>query len=131
MKLIDLYSKMSERPRPYRSREIQTGVRSRDIDDTLNIGVYDKTAIIAWVIGWDKNRKRQGTWKEFWRNGNLKEISNYENDEMHGKWKKFWPNGNLQRIGNYKNGKEYGEWRYFDENGDLKKTENYYKNEVD
>lgn len=69
--------------------------------------------------------------KQYYENGQLKEIGKYERQEgsewkeREGEWKKYHRNGQLQEIGNYHLNKKTGEWKYFDEKGKLTKTENF------
>ncbi|APG65649.1 hypothetical protein LPB136_09860 [Tenacibaculum todarodis] len=57
--------------------------------------------------------------KEYFDNGNLKEIGKYENDIATGEWKRYHENGQLSEIGKYENGIKKGEWKLYHENGQL------------
>jgi len=39
-----------------------------------------------------------------------------------GYWKEYYPNHNIKKEGNYKKGKKIGEFKYYDENGNLIRT---------
>ncbi|PQJ77549.1 toxin-antitoxin system YwqK family antitoxin [Polaribacter glomeratus] len=57
--------------------------------------------------------------KEYYENGQLKKIGNFENVNKTGEWKYYYENGQLSDIGIYKDGKETGEWKKYRQNGTL------------
>jgi len=72
------------------------------------------------------NYKRNGLWKEYYRNGNLKSVGLYQKNLQNGEWKYYHSNGNIKAIGNYENGDKsklgdtyvpisgrYGEWNFY------------------
>lgn len=97
----------------------------------------------------DIDREKNGTWEEYYKNGQLKSEGNYINNNKDGLWQEYYKNGLLNTRINYKNGKEdgllevyhengkllmrgsfevgkqTGEWNYYDESGTLTKTENF------
>jgi len=52
----------------------------------------------------DGSGKKQGTWKTFYANDQVKEEGNYVNDRKHGFFKEFNEAGNLLKIEKYENG---------------------------
>ena len=44
----------------------------------------------------------------------------YINDEKEGLYKEYHENGQLKSVGKYENGKRVGDWKEYDENGKLK-----------
>jgi len=73
-------------------------------------------------IGNYENNYKKGTWKEYYKNGNLLSIgdydySRYENDTIYsyktGLWKTYEENGDLDRVGNYIKGKKVGIWKSY------------------
>lgn len=68
----------------------------------------------------------QGTWINYYDNGNLKEVGTYEQNKVEGKIKKYYRNGQLQAEGTYREWRiRVGEWKYYDEKGKLIKTVNH------
>ena len=51
----------------------------------------------------DKNGYKQGSWKYFWDNGNLKLEASYLNDKKHGFFKFYDENGNFLYVEKYTN----------------------------
>jgi len=66
-----------------------------------------------------------GERKEFYENGNLKSVENYNDNNRHGEWKMFYENGNLLSVSNYKDGNLNGEQKSFHPNGKLQGILNY------
>jgi antitoxin component YwqK of YwqJK toxin-antitoxin module len=54
----------------------------------------------------DENGKKQGVWKEFYDNGNLKSEKKYKDDLVDGYVKTYDKKGNLQNTEKFNNGKE-------------------------
>ena len=74
-------------------------------------------------VGNLKCDKKIGTWRQFYANNKLKNITNYnENSELHGVYKIYHKEGGyLYEEGNYKNGKLEGKVYYYYDNGKVKK----------
>ncbi|QXP78725.1 MULTISPECIES: toxin-antitoxin system YwqK family antitoxin [Winogradskyella] len=67
----------------------------------------------------EKNKK-QGKWNYYYEDGiNIKQIAEYNNGELQGVIKDFWQNGNLKSISNWNNGIELGEGIIYHENGKI------------
>ncbi|MCB0395539.1 MAG: toxin-antitoxin system YwqK family antitoxin [Flavobacteriales bacterium] len=54
----------------------------------------------------DKNLRKQGRWKDFYENGQMKWEGDYKDDLRHGIFKYYSPEGNLLDIKKYENGVE-------------------------
>lgn len=68
----------------------------------------------------------QGSWINYYENGNYKEVGTYEQNLVQGPIQKFHPNGRLQAEGRYKDWRiRVGTWKYYDEQGRLLKMEDY------
>lgn len=63
-----------------------------------------------------------GERKDYYENGKLKEVTNYENGKLNGQIKQYYENGNLKTIGPVKNGSLKGVWKDYFENGNLKRV---------
>jgi antitoxin component YwqK of YwqJK toxin-antitoxin module len=77
------------------------------------------------------NGKKEGIYKQYWKNGNLKEICNYINGEMNGIYKLYYETGPLFRICNYINYKKNGIYKTYCYNGQLISEVNYVDDEID
>lgn len=75
-----------------------------------------------------KGTLKEGFFKYFFENGNLKSEGNYLKNEQNGKWKNYLENGTLDSEGEYLKGKKNGDWIWHSENGKICAKENYIKN---
>ena len=81
------------------------------------------------VINKYKNGKKDGKWKYYYENGQLKLEENYENGRREGSYKSYYKNGHLRWEKNLKNNVKNGVYREGYENGYLK-NEIYYTNNL-
>jgi antitoxin component YwqK of YwqJK toxin-antitoxin module len=69
------------------------------------------------------------TWYEFYSNGNLKGIENYDRtytgSRLNGEYKEFFEDGSISVEGNYLFGSKIDEWKYYFNNKTLKKIVKY------
>jgi antitoxin component YwqK of YwqJK toxin-antitoxin module len=65
------------------------------------------------------NNKKEGIWKQYFNNGKLKSIINYNANIPNGHVKFFYSNGNPLEEGNWIFGRWEGEYKYYYENGKL------------
>jgi len=72
------------------------------------------------------NGKLNGSYEEWYKNGQLKLRETYKNDKLSGLSEIFYENGDLHQRTNYKNGKLDGLYKAWYENGCLH-TKCYYK----
>ncbi len=70
--------------------------------------------------------ERDGFWKEYYDDGNLRAEGTYDKDKKSGKWKFFHRSGVMEQEGSYKNGLPEGEWRWYYASGDLMREESYF-----
>ena len=66
---------------------------------------YDKEQTKLDEEYYEINGKKEGEYKEYYMNGNLKVICNYINNKLNGKYKLYHYNGYLDLICNYVDGK--------------------------
>ncbi|MCF8218028.1 MAG: hypothetical protein K9J21_03480 [Bacteroidales bacterium] len=88
---------------------------------------YDQGFLVSreFINRRDKQGRKQGPWKTFYNNGNLKTSVTYLNGKKNGIYKKYNKNGGLVEIKKYKNGKEITD----DEQvADYEIKRNYYNN---
>lgn len=70
----------------------------------------------------------QGTWINYYENGNYREVGTYVENRVEGPIKKYHPNGVLQAEGTYKDWRvRVGLWKFYDAEGQFLKNENYGK----
>lgn len=70
-----------------------------------------------------KDGEQVGEQKEFYPDGKLYRIINFEKGVYQGASISFYPNGSIRTKGNYKLGMPEGIWENYDENGNLLKEE--------
>lgn len=63
--------------------------------------------------------KREGLWKKYHTNGNLKSEINYRNNRPEGAYKMYFPNGNTEEDGYWINEQNVGDFKRFHPNGKL------------
>ncbi len=86
---------------------------------------YDNNANSKWAELQVTNGQLNGTFTEFYPNGNKKLVINFLNNQKNGPIKVFYPNGKLKLSGQYKNNIKTGKWIIFSENGKKILTENW------
>ena len=96
-----------------------TGVLKRDRDDE------NGEALCHY-----RNGKKDGVFKEWYLNGEIKEVSLFKEGELHGRRICYWPNGVKRYHVNYVNGHMDGVYEEWDENGISKQTKIYYKGKL-
>ena len=74
-----------------------------------------------------KNGKRDGSWLDYWENGQLQSKTNHKNGKLEGSWVSYHLNGQLRDKGQYKNGLKDGSWVSYFGNGQLRSKGNYKK----
>ena len=84
------------------------------------------------MIGTYSNKKgtlREGFFKYFHENGNIKSEGNYLKNQQTGNWKIYSDDGKLDSEGEYIKGKKNGIWIWYTENGNICSKEVYKKDE--
>src|SRR5690242_17821129 len=66
-----------------------------------------------------KRRPKDGTFREYFKDGALSSIGQYRRGEKTGEWKYYLRNGLLKAVGKFSRGKMTGEWTWFRENGEV------------
>lgn len=73
--------------------------------------------------------ERSGTWKYFYRHGNVQSVNDYRNGLLEGKYTEYHENGNLKIESNYTEGKLDGLYKEYGKNGKLKTSGWYVQNQ--
>lgn len=83
-----------------------------------------------------KNGKREGLYKQFFRNCQLNTEGSYTNDQRVGMFRTHYSTGEVRSEGNYSENKKNGNWTFYKyrkshwENGDLNNISKYYIEKV-
>lgn len=72
-----------------------------------------------------KDGLQEGTCKQFFENGQVKEMVDWKKGKLEGDAIFYYDNGKPQAKGEYKKGYKVKEWTYYDNNGVLKSKEVY------
>lgn len=74
----------------------------------------------------DEQGLKQGSWKEFYREGGLKAEGSYKDGVKIGAWTFYFPNGRVEQTGSYTDrGREQGKWTWYYFDGTLRREENF------
>ncbi len=73
----------------------------------------------------DEEGNRQGDWKDFFLDGNLKAEGKYSDSKRTGNWKFYFENGKVEQTGNFRNGKYTGNWNWYYPDGSKWREEEY------
>lgn len=72
-----------------------------------------------------KDGLQEGSCKQFFDNGQVKEIAEWKKGKTEGDAIFYYENGKIQAKGEFKKGYKVKEWEYFDKNGVLTSKETY------
>lgn len=72
-----------------------------------------------------KNNKKDGKWTNYYKSGQIRSVLEITNDTLNGKFIKYYENGQINLEGSFVMGKENGESKEFYESGQLKSETNY------
>ena len=94
-------------------------------------GIVEKSYIFRYgkIVGegiFTDAGQKQGNWKEYYDDGNLKAEGNYTNDLKDGYWKYYYKNGNLEEKGKYINNQPDSTWYWYYSDGNLLREEKFY-----
>lgn len=81
----------------------------------VKFATNDKTKVLE--EGNYKDNKKEGIWKEYYSNGNLKSEITYVNNKPDGYAKLYYESGKLSEEGMWKGIKWVGNYKYYHENG--------------
>lgn len=106
---------------------IPEGIR-RDYDTTGRViaaFTYINGKIVAEGIIDDEGIK-DGLWKEFYIDGQLRSEGLYNFGKRVGKWRFYHQNGSIEQEGNYNNlGNTEGQWKWYFDNGTVLREESF------
>ena len=116
----------------YNEDGIPEGVRREYNPDgeVVRAYVFRKGKVVEEGIITDAGEK-EGNWKEYYPDAQLKAIGYYRNDNKQGEWKYYYPNGQLEQIGKFVNGKPDSIWNWYYQSGELLREEHFYNGLAD
>ena len=79
----------------------------------------------------DSAGRKQGEWKSFYPDGEIKSKGVYMDDKKSGAWTFFYNNGKTEQSGKYVNGLPDGPWKWYYEDGQILRDEFYRKGRED
>ncbi len=69
---------------------------------------------------------RDGLWKDYFENGELKAEGSYDNGVKVGEWKYYYPNGKPEQTGKFNSkGKFIGQWVWYYPSGNILREEHF------
>jgi antitoxin component YwqK of YwqJK toxin-antitoxin module len=71
------------------------------------------------------NDLKNGTWKQYFENGQLKSACTYVNGKLEGRYTSHFPDGAKETEGHYRNDAPDGEWNRYDSSGEISSTIRY------
>ncbi|MBW6491448.1 MAG: toxin-antitoxin system YwqK family antitoxin [Lentimicrobium sp.] len=107
--------------------EIPEGIRREyaQTGEVISAYTYKNGKLIGEGIV-DDEGMREGAWKEFYEDGQLRSEGVYRNGNRIGKWRFYHPDGALEQEGNYNNqGNTNGLWKWYYSNGLVLREENF------
>lgn len=78
-----------------------------------------------------KNRKKDGLYKTYYENGDLRQQGMFKNNKKIGLWLSYYKNNKLKEETNYILGKKEGIYKVYYQNGTLKQESIYKNNKID
>ena len=69
---------------------------------------------------------KDGEWKEFYDNKQIKVLGTYKNDVKVGQWAYYFNSGQIEQIGAYdERGQANGEWKWYYDSGKILRSESF------
>lgn len=104
-------------------------------DNGRKTGYWIVTGSISKVKGYDpdakveegifKNSRKNGLWKKYWPNGNLKSEIIYNNGRSTGAYTTYFSNGKTEEKGTMQNGLLVGEYKLYWPNGEARQLKSF------
>jgi len=105
--------------------------RTYDSTGSVISGAVYTMGILAAEGVTDPSGKKQGDWKTYYSNGQVKSEGRYVDNLKDGIWKYYHQNGVIEQTGRYIRGLQEGEWRWYYDSEALRLSVYYYKGERD
>ena len=88
---------------------------------------YDENGIFIGDGTVDENDKKQGVWKYYYENGDVKSQGVMKDNLKTGEWIFYYEDGKIEQRGKYNNDKPSGLWTWYYNNGNKWREENLIK----
>lgn len=107
--------------------EIPEGVRREFSEEgKITAGYVFRNGVITGEGIIDEEGIKDGPWKEYYENGQLRSQGTWDKGKQVGAWKYFYDDGKTEQEGKYnKQGKLDGTWRWYYENGTLRREQSF------
>ena len=86
----------------------------------------DESKLIVKVV----DNKKEGTYKRYYKTGELLEKGTYKNGELDGPFKTYYETGEIKEKGNYKDDEKDGKSFIYKKDGTIKKIITYIFGEI-
>jgi antitoxin component YwqK of YwqJK toxin-antitoxin module len=93
--------------------------------------IYDDIGVLLSSGIIDREGNKKGDWRDYYRDGNIRDEGRYVNNLREGKWIFYFQEGSVEQVGFYKNGLENGEWIRYYKDGNVYIQENYFNGKED
>ena len=102
-----------------------------DTGSVVNSQIYENGRLLGEGVI-DESGKKQGPWKEYYSDGELRAEGEYKDGARFNKWKFYHLNGKLEQTGKYvSEGRPHGLWVWYYPNGEVLREENFRKGNED
>ena len=93
--------------------------------DDINTYLYFPNGQLQMATQIRGNNIKQGKWIEYYKNGNKKQVINYDKGEPTGSWTTYYENGNKKFQESYRMGKLNGKVKKWDIEGNITEIVKY------
>ena len=111
---------------------VKQGV-SRTFNDQGEVvagAIFDQDELVAEGITL-KDGTKEGPWREFWPNGQIRAEGIYESGVREGKWTFYRITGEKEQEGKYREGAFHGTWTWWYPGGQIHREEDYTLGKLD
>lgn len=77
---------------------------------------YYPDGAVSEEVEWKQNKK-DGDWKQYYKNGTQRLSGHYENGMLQGAYEVFYSDGTIEIRGNYVDNRSHGTWHFYHESG--------------
>lgn len=129
----EFYSDGKVKNKGYYKKDVPVGIHVfyNENGEITNAKIFDDNGRVMSEGLLTEDGKKEGNWKNFYEDGEVKSQGVYKNNRQTGEWKFFYKQGVSEQIGNFNNGYFDGEWKWFNKAGKLVKVEEYVKGKRD
>ena len=101
-----------------------------DQGDVVAGAIFEQDELVAEGITL-KDGTREGPWREFWANGQLRSEGQYQSGLREGVWTFYRITGEQEQQGKYRQGVFHGSWTWWYIGGQLHRKEDYTRGKLD